>query len=187
MMRVFHAAAMIFMAAQLLSGCGSLLVSPEPPQRTYWLEATPVAAPVTANLSISLISALDSNRIWVLQRDGRLNYYAGAAWPDRLGRLLPDVIMRALPQAIGTQSVSMDVVIERFFAVEGPSDVPASVELQALIRGPAGSSCRLLLDTRPATGRLRDIAAAHQQVLDQLVAELRDLAAIAAKEQPLDC
>ena len=174
-------------AAPILVGCSGMLVSSEPPERAYWLESHPISGHIAASVDVSLVPALDSHNIWILQSDGRLNYFAGAVWPDRLGRLLPDVINRSVPRPEQTEPVQLDVVIERFFAIEGVADEPPLIELQALVAGPEGPGCRLVATDRPPTARLRDIAASHQRVLNRLIDRLPGLAAEAAAGAPLSC
>jgi ABC-type uncharacterized transport system auxiliary subunit len=171
----------------LLAGCGSMLVSEEPPERVYWLEPSQadVHDTLDATLRVALVPGLDSERIWLLQRDQRLNYYAGAVWPDRLGRVLSSLLERASNfHATSAQAARIEVLIERFFAIEsGPDEIP-DVELRARISHSAiPSVCRFATVTRPATDRLRDIVAAHQQALDELAVELRRIAVAADKGQ----
>ena len=174
-------------AAPVLAGCSSMLVSSEAPERAYWLETHPIPGPIAASVDVSLVPALDGHNVWILQRDGRLNYFAGAVWPERLGRLLPDVINRSLPRPDAAARVQLDVVIERFFAVERGANEAPLVELQALVAGPEGPGCRVVATDVPTTGRLRDIAASHQQVLNRLIERLAGLGADAAARAPLSC
>jgi len=163
-----------------LLGCSSVLTSNEPPQRIYWLESTSTEpSPGVAAVQVALVPGLNSDHIWILQPDMRLNYYAGALWADRLDLVLRSVIERSLNAgARPGAGIGLEVLIERFFAVEGnPGDIPR-VELTALIRRSdwQGPACAFTSSTHPATDRLRDIVAAHQWVLDQLIGALRTMA-----------
>lgn len=174
------------------SGCGSLLTSNEPPQRVYWLEPTAMdAAPGTPlRVRVSLVPGLNSDHIWILQPDMRLNYFAGALWAERLDVVLRSVIERSLDVDDGSGgNIELDILIERFFAVEDSSGTPASVALQARIRRSdwQGHACVFTTTTRPATARLRDIVAAHQAALDELVQTLKMIAASASSDRPRNC
>jgi len=163
-----------------LPGCSSVLTSNEPPQRIYWLESTSTEpSPGVAAVQVALVPGLNSDHIWILQPDMRLNYYAGALWADRLDLVLRSVIERSLDAGAGSNGgIELEVLIERFFAVEGnPGEIPR-VELTALIRRSdwQGPACAFTSSTNPATDRLRDIVAAHQWVLDQLIGALRTMA-----------
>ncbi len=155
-----------------------MLQSEEPPQRIYWLETSAINSvnAETPPFDISLAPGLDSNQIWILQTDQRLNYYAGAVWPDNLGRVLRSVVDRSLNINTGTETATVDVLIDRFFVVEGVADSLPVVELRAHIRSADGqrTKCTFTTDAASATARLRDIVAAHQQVLDELIRALAD-------------
>jgi len=162
-----------------MSGCAPMLQSNDPPERIYWLEpdqASDTAGPA-ASIRVSVVPGLNSDHIWILQRDRRLNYYAGATWPDTLPRVLQSVVGRSL-NADGSPSpdVVFEVLIERFFAVESAGEIP-DVELRARIHKLSGSggACSFAAEAQPATPRMRDIVAAHQQVLDDLIETLERL------------
>ncbi len=84
-----------------LAACGSLdkLVGPPDAPQIYALRpATPAAQPgdkvgwALAILKPDASSNLDSSRIALAKSDTQLDYYANAAWPDRL----PDLVQTAL-------------------------------------------------------------------------------------------
>ena len=66
------------------ASCIPDLKSDLPPDRIYWLEVPELQDPPAVDLQLSVVPGLDSDRIWLLQRDQRLNYYAGAYWADNL-------------------------------------------------------------------------------------------------------
>jgi len=85
-----------------LAACGSLdklLGPPEAPQIYALRPAVPAAQPGGAKVgwALSILkpdasSNLDSSRIALAKSDTQLDYYANAAWPDRL----PDLVQTAL-------------------------------------------------------------------------------------------
>jgi len=180
------------LAAALLSGCIPSFESDEPPTRIYWLRPAPAQKPIASNaakvpVQVTVVPGLDSDHIWILQRDQRLNYYAGAHWPDTLRPLLQSVLERSIVRpASAPAGLSFEILIERFFAVETAAEGTPSIELRARISGSelASASCVFDASSNPSTGRLRDIVAAHQAVLDQLAEEVARLASLAANDQP---
>ena len=177
--------AMMLTAALLpaLGGCVPSLESTEPPDRVYWLDTTMIENPAQMTLRVSVVPGLDSDRILILEQDQRLNYYAGAFWPDNLQPLLQSAMARSLnarPNArpSGPADSNIEVTIERFFALESSTGDPLQVELRARIAGApaAGLDCRFGQKVTAASRRLRDIVAAHQALLDQLTREVNRLA-----------
>ena len=163
----------LFVFLVLASGCMPDLKSDLPPDRVYWLEVPQISDPPAVDIRVSVVPGLDSDRIWILERDQRLNYYAGAYWPDNLRPLLESLLSRSL-DASSTGS-DLHVLVERFFALEGSSGVPAEVVLRALLES-EGASCRVERIASPNGDRLRDVVAGHQRVLDQLAAALAEFA-----------
>ena len=158
----------------LLGGCMPDLKSDLPPDRIYWLEVPETSGSAdgdipAVDLSLTVVPGLDSDRIWLLQQDQRLNYYAGAYWADNLGPLLDSLLRRAL----NAQRSGVDVylLIERFFAREVADGLPPEVELRARF-GADGVHCRFDALEGLNEDRLRDVVAGHQRVLDQLAAAL---------------
>jgi len=176
------------MAAVLLSGCIPSFESEESPTRIYWLRPAPAQNATTTKVPVrvSVVPGLDSDHIWILQRDQRLNYYAGAHWPDTLRPLLQSVLERSIVHSASTPAeLSFEILIERFFSVETTAQEAPRIELRARIsRSERGSaSCVFEASSNPSTGRLRDIVAAHQAVIDQLAEEVARLASLAASNQ----
>jgi ABC-type uncharacterized transport system auxiliary subunit len=175
-----------------VSGCVPSLTSDEPPTRIYWLEPAPVSSPTatTVALRIEVVPGLEADHIWILQRDQRLNYYAGAHWPDTLRPLLQSVMQRSIGHfGSSPADLTFDILIERFFAVETPAEANPRIELRARISRPdiASPTCAFQASRNSSTGRLRDIVAAHQAVLDQLTNEVNRLASVAASTHPYAC
>ena len=151
--------------AVLLGGCMPDLKSDLPPDRVYWLEVPQIADPPGVDLRLSVVPGLDSDRIWLLQQDQRLNFYAGAYWPDNLRPLLESLLLRSLDAR--PDGAEMVVLVERFFAVEVGSGVLSDVEVRALLES-AGTRCRFEHIGSLEGDRLRDVVAGHQSALEAL-------------------
>jgi cholesterol transport system auxiliary component len=89
---------LIAASALALSACGSIVGPPDAPQM-YALRPAPQAAQPGEKVgwALSILkpdasSNLDSSRIALARSDTQLDYYANAAWPDRL----PDIVQTAL-------------------------------------------------------------------------------------------
>ena len=153
-----------------LAACMPDLRSEHPPQRIYWLETVEVPAVSAGDVQVSVVPGLDTDRIRILQKDRRLNYYAGAYWPGNLGTLLESLLARSLNA--DQEGPVVEVLVERFFAVESGEGIPPDIELGARIRllRDAGGELRCAFDSRSAAGgtRLRDIVAGHQARIDEL-------------------
>ena len=144
----------------LQTGCMPSLESSEPPVRIYWLDATDIEDPAPVRVRIEVVPGLDSDHIWILQGDQRLNYYAGAFWADNLQPLLDSVLTRSLGSA-SAGAPDLKVIIERFFALEADNDIP-EVELRARITSRDLLSCQFGAKEQSRSGRLADIVTAHQ-------------------------
>lgn len=159
--------------AILLGGCMPDLRSDLPPDRVYWLEVPEVADSPAVDLQLAVVPGLDSDRIWLLQQDQRLNYYAGAYWPDNLAPLLESLLRRALDSQRSGPDVA--VLIERFFAQEVGAGLAPEVVVRALFEA-NGKRCRFEMVTALDDARLRDVVAGHQRVLEGLAAALAEFA-----------
>ena len=115
---------LILVALSALAACMPSLESNEPADRVYWLETVDVEGlDADVNVRVDVVPGLDSDRIWILQSDQRLNYYAGAFWTDSLAPLLQSVLERSLTGGSGSPSgVTLHILVERFFAIETTSD-----------------------------------------------------------------
>lgn len=97
-----------------LTGCGDLIGPPEA-LRLYVLKpALPQATPgakVNWALSIALpdtSAGLDSQRIAILRPPASMDYYAGAAWPDRLPALVQSALLQAFENCGRIDAVAPD-------------------------------------------------------------------------------
>ncbi|MEM8766590.1 MAG: hypothetical protein AAGE43_04050 [Pseudomonadota bacterium] len=160
-----RAALRLLLATLLLGGCMPDLKSERPPERIYWLEGTTLDAPPDVQPVVAVAPGLDTDRIWRLEADQRLNYYAGAFWPDNLRPLLASHMDRAFLAA--GRGPELSILLERFFAVDRGEGLAPSVEVRALF-GVAGERCVFEAATEANGARLRDIVAAHQEMLDAL-------------------
>ena len=151
------------------ASCMPDLKSDLPPDRIYWLEVPELQDPPAVDLQLSVVPGLDSDRIWLLQRDQRLNYYAGAYWADNLGPLLESLLARSLKDE--RTAADVQVLIERFFAVETGDGRPPQVTVRALLENEEGQ-CRFEAVESLSDGRMRDVVAGHQVALDELAAAL---------------
>jgi ABC-type uncharacterized transport system auxiliary subunit len=176
-----------------LSGCADMLESKEVAERIYWLEPASEESALAAgiNVRVDVVPGLNSDRIWILEQDQRLNYYAGARWTGNLVDVLQSIMDRSLNPA-GTATadpVSLDVLIERFFAVATGSDQPPGIELRARIRPAqtASAGCVFAMSTRSESLRLKDIVQAHQWLLNQLTSKLAEVAELVRSGEPDIC
>lgn len=91
---VRRAPLLLALAAVALAGCSALLGCSTPPPPTFDLTApadVPGGQPRQAQLIVSepaAVQVLDSDRVLVHGRDGQVSYLGGAAWADRLPRLV---------------------------------------------------------------------------------------------------
>lgn len=91
------------LALLLLSGCGSILPTPAPPPALYHLTAArdfpPVGAAIATQLVVdspNAVAALDSSRIALARSTTTLDYFADAAWTDRLTTMLQGLLIQSL-------------------------------------------------------------------------------------------
>lgn len=155
----------LMLICTLFSGCMPELKSEMPPDRVYWLEPTVLLNPPALQLQVEVAPGLSTDHILLLERDQRLNVFAGAYWPDNLQPLLESLLQRSLTAGAGGER--MHVLVERFFALEAAPDNPPEVEIRALLATGEGN-CRFAQSRMAASNRLRDIVAAHQRLLDEL-------------------
>ena len=97
-----------------LAGCGDLIGPPEALQLYILKPALPQATPGTKvdwALSIALPDAsagLDSQRIAILRPPASMDYYANAAWPDRLSVLVQNALLQAFENCGRIDAVAPD-------------------------------------------------------------------------------
>jgi hypothetical protein len=172
-MKTLLTASLAVLLTAMLGGCMPDLKSDLPPDRVYWLEVPELSDPPAVNLNLAVVPGLDSDRVWLLQRDQRLNFYAGAYWPDNLRPLLDSLLSRALNAQRSGAEVA--VLVERFFAVETVGGAPPDVEVRALLEA-AGTRCRFARVESLGGDRLRDVVAGHQSALEALADAVADFA-----------
>lgn len=104
----------IFIASCVVSGCGSLLPAPKSPS-IYVLEppisTTPAVPRVNWQLVVALPRAqmgLDTIRIALRKSPPMQDYYADAAWPDRLPVLIQDLLIEAFVRSGRIVGVARD-------------------------------------------------------------------------------
>jgi len=134
--------------AATLSGCGGLLTSDQPPEHVYWLEAADLRLGAASteslpalNVVVNTVPGLDTDRILVKGPGARLNYYAGARWPDHLPEVLTATVRLSFESSgrfgrvsSGTQVTGNEWLLElelrEFFAVVVAADSPPEVHVQ---------------------------------------------------------
>ena len=97
-----------------LAGCGDLIGPPEALQLYVLKPAVPKAsqgAKADWALSIALPDAtagLDSQRIAIMRPPASMDYYANAAWPDRLSVLVQNALLQAFEDCGRIDAVAPD-------------------------------------------------------------------------------
>lgn len=104
----------MLVASWVVSGCGSLLPAPKAPP-IYVLEppfsTTPTVSRVNWQLTVALPLAqmgLDTIRIALRKNPPMQDYYADAAWPDRLPVLIQDLLIQAFVRSGRIVGVARD-------------------------------------------------------------------------------
>ena len=134
--------------ASALGGCGGMLTSDQPPEHVYWLEAVTLrlGEPNTESLpdlvvAVRTLPGLDTDRILVKEPGARLNYYAGARWPDHLPEVVTAAVRLSLESSgrfnrvsSGSQARraewSLELELREFFAVVTTADMPPQVHVK---------------------------------------------------------
>jgi cholesterol transport system auxiliary component len=97
-----------------LAGCGGLIGPPEAPRLYVLKPALPQATQGTKvdwALSIALPDAsagLDTDRIAISRPPAGMDYYADAAWPDRLPALVQSALLQAFEDSGRIEAVALD-------------------------------------------------------------------------------
>jgi len=131
-----------------LCGCGGMLTSDEAPERMYWLEAAtlrfgeapPESLPELL-IVVHTIPGLDTDRILVKGPGARMNYYAGARWPDHLPEVMTATVRLSLESSGHFSRVSsrsqikgdewfLELELREFFAVAITADSPPQIHVQ---------------------------------------------------------
>jgi len=131
-----------------LCGCGGMLTSDEPPEHVYWLEAATLqfgeaSTEVLPELLVAVrtIPGLDTDRILVKGPGARMNYYAGARWPDHLPEVMTATVRLSLESSGRFSRVSsrsqtkgdewfLELELREFFAVAITADSPPQIHVQ---------------------------------------------------------
>jgi ABC-type uncharacterized transport system auxiliary subunit len=134
--------------AVTLGGCGGMLTSDEAPEHVYWLEAATLqfgeaSTEVLPELLVAVrtIPGLDTDRILVKGPGARMNYYAGARWPDHLPEVMTATVRLSLESSGRFSRVSsrsqtkgdewfLELELREFFAVAITADSPPQIHVQ---------------------------------------------------------
>lgn len=179
--------------AAFLAGCGGLLTSDQPAEHVYWLEATTLALgePPPGRKPDLLVSVrarpgLDTDRVLVKEPGARLNYYAGARWPDHLPEVLTATVRLAFESSgrfsrVGSGSRSgaaewlLDLELREYFAVLAGNGTPPTVRVKLAGYadcGTGGGSVDATATARASEDRLAAIVASFQDATDDAVVAL---------------
>jgi cholesterol transport system auxiliary component len=107
---------LVFLALLVLAGCGGILPKPAPEPSLYRLTAATGFAATGRTVPVQLVveapaveAALDTTRIALARSPTTLDYFADAAWTDRVSSLLQSLLIESLDNS------------HRFAAVGPPS------------------------------------------------------------------
>jgi len=186
-------------AAVALSACSSIVGPPEAPPIYLLRPPVPPAGGgprVDWQMSIVLPDApdsLDTTRIVLQQPDGTMDFYAGAAWPDRLSLLVQSALLDAFQASNRIAAVARDTDglksdyllqtdIRDFEAVYETADTAPSavVRIQARLVGVHSRTIVKSLEARaevPADANtVPAVVAAMNQALGQTMGHIVDWA-----------
>ncbi|MDH4049676.1 MAG: ABC-type transport auxiliary lipoprotein family protein [Gammaproteobacteria bacterium] len=179
--------------AAALGGCSGMLTSDQPPEHVYWLDAVTLRSgePPTENLpdlivAVHALPGLDTDRILVKEPGARLNYYAGARWPDHLPEVLTATLRLSLESSGRFDHVSsgshatdaewsLNLELREFFAVVSTTGMPPQVhvKLAGHMNCGSGDFAITAATTAPAReNRLSEIIAAFQHATDNALISL---------------
>lgn len=185
----------LIVSMAILCGCGGMLTSDQPPEHEYWLEAVTLqldGAPTESSpdlvVSVSAIPGLDTDRILVKGPGARLNYYAGARWPEHLPEVLSATVRVAFESSgrfnrvssgsrTGRAEWSLDLELRQFFAVVTAAGRPPRVQVELaghLACDSAETAVRAAATAPAAEDRLAAIVAAFQTATDEALVSLGD-------------
>ena len=134
--------------AVTLCGCSGMLTSDEPAEHVYWLEAAtlqfgeaPTEGLPELLVVVHTIPGLDTDRILVKGPGARMNYYAGARWPDHLPEVVTATVRLSFESSGRFGRVSsgsqikgdewlLELELREFFAVAVTEDSPPRVHVQ---------------------------------------------------------
>ena len=179
--------ALLMVLTATLSGCGVVFTSDQPPEHEYWLEAVnlQLGEPPAGDLPdlvvvVRAIPGLDTDRILMKGPGAKLNYYAGARWPDHLPEIVTVLVRLSLESSgrfnrVGSSSQishdewSLDLELREFFAVVTTAGTPLQVhvKLAGHVNCGSGNAAVSAATTAPAQkDRLSEIIAAFQSATD---------------------
>jgi ABC-type uncharacterized transport system auxiliary subunit len=179
--------------ATALAGCSGMLTSDQPPEHVYWLEAVTLrlGEPPTEGLpdlivAVRAIPGLDTDRVLVKGPGARLNYYAGARWPDHLPEIVAVTVRLSLESSgrfnrvsSGSQikhvEWSLDLELREFFAVVTTAGRPPQVHVNLVghVNCGLGNTAVSAATTAPAQAdNLSAIIAAFQSATDDALISL---------------
>ncbi len=176
-----HASGLLTLTTLLLAGCAGLLVSDEPPLRTYWLEPlAPVAVDRRIEVNAQAAPGLDSDRILALSAERELIPYAGARWSGPAAQLIGSLLERSVDGDAARPPAYALLYVHEFFVLRNATgNDEAAVSIGLTLH--QGGACRFRA-TRPLAGRrLADVVAAMQAAT---TAVLREAAAALADGCP---
>ncbi len=147
-MKKYRYLSLCMFLAVALSGCGGMLTSDEAPEHVYWLEAATLRlgeAPMEGRpellIVVHTIPGLDTDRILVKGPGARMNYYAGARWPDHLPEIMSATVRLSLESSGRFSRVSsrsrikgdewlLELELREFFAVAITADSAPQIHVQ---------------------------------------------------------
>jgi ABC-type uncharacterized transport system auxiliary subunit len=176
-----------------LWGCSGMLTSDEPPEHVYWLEAAtlqlgkaPAEGLPELLVVVRTLPGLDTDRILVKGPGARMNYYAGARWPDHLPEVMTATVRLSLessgrfsrvssrPQIKGDEWL-LELELRKFFAVVITADSPPQVHVQLVGHLTCGTDDAAISATAEAPAqenKLSEIVAAFQSATNNALVSL---------------
>lgn len=179
--------------AAALGGCGGMLTSDQPAEHVYWLEAAklqlgepPPESRPDLVVVVRTLPGLDTDRILVKGPGARLNYYAGARWPDNLPEIVTATLRLAFESSgrfnhvvsasrIRRAEWSLDLELREFFAVVSTSGAPPQVHVNLVGHvncGLGDFAVSASTTARAREDKLSEIVAAFQSATDNALISL---------------
>jgi ABC-type uncharacterized transport system auxiliary subunit len=179
--------------AVTLGGCSGMLTSDQPAEHVYWLEAVdlqlgerPGGALPELIVAVHALPGLDTDRILVKEPGARLNYYAGARWPDHLPEVVTAMLRLSLESSGRFHRVTsgsqvrhaewlLDLELREFFAVVPSVGTPPQVHVKLVgyLKCGSGDIAVSAAATAPAQAdKLSMIVAAYQSATDNALIRL---------------
>lgn len=187
-----HISLTMILAASLC-GCGGMLTSDEAPTHVYWLEPTAlqIGEATTGDLPdllvvVNTVPGLDTDRILVRGPGARMNYYAGARWPDHLPEVMSALVRLSLESSGRFARVSngsqirgdewlLELELREFFAVTTTAEGPPLVHVKLVgnLHCGSGNSAISAAETFAAQeSKLSDIVSAFQSATNNALIAL---------------